>query len=201
MIAIIKGCGSNITSIQYALKRLGVDAVLTDDADTIRHASKVILPGVGHAAFAMHTLHTKKIIPVIQSLTQPVLGICLGMQLMYKHSEEDNTTCLGIIPDNIIALKANKTQVIPHMGWHDICFTTEQTLDWKVPIKLDACYCYFVHSYAAPVNAYTLATCEYTQTFTAMVKYKNFIGMQFHPEKSGHIGESLLLNFLQGVFS
>lgn len=184
MIALINGCGSNICSIQYALQRLGVESVLTDRPDVIRQASRVILPGVGHAASAMKTLRDKQLVDVITQLTQPVLGICLGMQLLYEYSEEGNTTCLGIIPGRVTQLIATPEKVVPHMGWNQL--NTEAKP-----------YVYFVHSYAAPVNAWTVTTSEHTQQFTAIVQYKNFMGMQFHPERSGYYGEQLLMRFIE----
>jgi imidazole glycerol-phosphate synthase subunit HisH len=180
MIAIIKGCGSNIASIQFALKRLGFDSIVTDNPDIIMNASHVILAGVGHALNAMSTLKKLNLVDLIKALKQPVLGICLGMQLLYEHSEEGHTDCLGIIPGVIRKMTA---KIIPHMGWNNINQNA---------------YAYFLHSFKAPINEYTITTTLYSGEFTSMVKYKNYTGMQFHPEKSGKTGDQLLLKFLRG---
>jgi glutamine amidotransferase len=183
MLAIIDGCGSNISSIQFALQRLGVNSQLTRDRAAIQAADQVILPGVGHAQPAMQALQDYQLVDTIRSLNQPVLGICLGMQLLYERSAEGNVDCLGIIPGCVEKLPSEA--ILPHMGWNQI---NNQSSD----------YAYFVHSYAAPVNDYTLATCRYSDTFTAIVAKDNFIGMQFHPEKSAEFGEKLLRDFLTG---
>lgn len=187
MIAIIKGCGSNITSIQFALDRLGEKSELTDDERLIKQASHVILPGVGHANNAMQKLRSLGLVDILTQLTQPVLGICLGMQLLYESSEEGNVNCLGIIPGKIKRLLGNESQAIPHMGWNNVNFIK----------RISNSHAYFAHSYAAPINEYTVATTEYTEKFTSIVQYKNFMGMQFHPERSGSLGEKLLMNFIK----
>ena len=195
MIAIIRGCGCNIASLQFALNRLGVESVLTDDAEVIGNASKVILPGVGAAGKAMHSLQSLSLLPVIKSLRQPVLGICLGMQLLYEFSEEDDTPGLGLIPGTITKLASGTQQPIPHMGWNNLQFSdSEHHLADEVASDP---YAYFVHSYAAPLGQHTIASCHYTETFSAIVQHQNFTGMQFHPERSGKIGERLLLNFIE----
>lgn len=189
MIAIIQGCGNNVASLQFALERIGATSQLTKDAAVIKKASHVILPGVGHAESAMQRLHEFKLVDVLLGLTQPVLGICLGMQLLYESSSESDGDCLGIIPGRVRRLPALNHQPIPHMGWNLLEFSDEKTQTIKP-------YAYFVHSYAAPLSEHTVAATTYTQKFTAMVRYRNFTGMQFHPERSGKVGEALLKKFL-----
>ncbi|MFI4954492.1 MAG: imidazole glycerol phosphate synthase subunit HisH [Gammaproteobacteria bacterium] len=195
MIVIIAGCGSNLASVQFALERLGVSACLATDPEQIRLADKVILPGVGTAKHAMQQLHELKLVEVIRNLTQPVLGICLGMQLLYEFSAEGNVPCLGMVPNKVIALPVAPGLTIPHMGWnqmqfqqpnHELCAGINESDD-----------VYFVHSYAAPVDKYTIAATEYGMNFTAMVQKDNFFGAQFHPERSGKVGQKILRNFLQ----
>lgn len=195
MIAIIKSCGSNITSIQSALNRLAVEFVLTNDSGIIQNASHVILPGVGHMDYVMSTLVGLDLITVIKQLRQPVLGICLGMQLLYECSEEGGRVGLGIIPGQVGKLVANDAQRIPVMGWNTINSLADDNslMDGVAPTQ----HVYFVHSYAAPINEYTIATTKYTKPYTAIVQKNNFVGMQFHPEKSGAVGEVLLKNFLE----
>jgi len=194
MIAIIKGCGSNIASLLFALERLGVEAELTDDPQRIQAAEKVILPGVGCAANAMRALEEAKLVDVIRQLKQPVLGICLGMQLLYEFSEEGNTSCLGIVPGNIKQIPNNNNRIVPHMGWNQLRPQQESDLLASIDAPM---YLYFVHSYAAPVNAYTLAVTDYGDQFTALVQKNNFYGAQFHPEKSGNMGLQILNNFVR----
>lgn len=194
MIAIIKGCGNNIASIQFALERLDVESVLTDDPQTIRSASHVILPGVGSAKRAMRSLRDLGLVEVIKSLQQPVLGICLGMQLLYEGSEEGDVDCLGLIAGKIQRLPKKAAYTLPHMGWNQFEFENEnEFFDENLGGGL---YSYFIHSYAAPINKYTIATTVYTKAFTSIVKNRNFIGMQFHPERSGSLGERLLKIFI-----
>lgn len=195
MIAIIKSCGSNLTSIQFALNRLGKKSIVTDDENTIKNASHVILPGVGHANKTMQRIKSLGLDTVIRTLTQPVLGICLGMQLLYEHSEEGQVDCLGIIPGKIRKFIDKNNYALPHMGWNSIDFVQQREL--SALREAQKSYAYFVHSYVAPVNEFTIATTEYTEKFTAIVQYKNFMGMQFHPEKSGEFGENLLNNFIE----
>lgn len=179
MIAIINS-GNNIASIQNAFKRLNVDSVLTHDINIIKNASHVIIPGVGHAAKAMQQLRELNLIETIRTLTQPVLGICLGMQLLFDDSEEGNTDCLGVIPGSVKQFDIDR--VIPHMGWN----------------QCERDYYYFAHSYYVPINPYTIATTAYGIQFSAICQYRNFVGMQFHPEKSGLAGERLLMKFIRG---
>ena len=189
MIVIIKACGNNIASIKFALARLQQNCVVTNDPDTIRRASHVILPGVGHANKTMERLDQLDLIPLIQQLQQPVLGICLGMQLLYESTEEGDCKGLGIIPGNVVRLSATEQCLIPHMGWNRVSF-----LDG--PVDCNNQYAYFVHSFMAPINRHTVATTQHSKRFASMVKRNNFTGMQFHPERSGKFGERLLQQFL-----
>jgi len=194
MIVIVGATGTNYTSILSAVRRAGYDAIVSDDIDVIAKASYVVLPGVGHAEYAMARLVDKNLSEEIKTLKQPVLGICLGMQLMFTRSEEGQTDCLGIIPDEIVALRGIDV-TLPHMGWNLLQFS-----DNKNPLALDLpskAYVYFVHSYAAKFSPYTVATTTHGESFSAIVKYKNFYGMQFHPERSGRVGQQLLENFLK----
>lgn len=193
-VAIIKYNAGNIYSVDYALKRLGVTATVTSDPTLLRQADKIIFPGVGEAGTTMQHLRETGLDLLIPSLKQPVLGICLGMQLLCNHSEEGNVDCLGIFDTEVkqfIALRHEDK--IPHMGWNTISdlksdlFTTEQ---------LDK-FVYFVHSYYVPVNAHTVATTDYIQPFSAALCKDNFYATQFHPEKSGSVGEAILSNFLK----
>lgn len=194
MIAIVDGCGANISSVQFALARLGKCALLTTDPDHIKAASHVILPGVGTANHTMERLQKLKLVDVLRELKNPVLGICLGMQLLYETSAEGNVDCLGILPGKIENLPVGHGLTIPHMGWNLLQINGNpsrlmQGIDKKS-------YVYFVHSYAAPINENTIATTKHGIVFAAACNSENFYGVQFHPEKSGIIGEKILLNFL-----
>ncbi|HVV68428.1 MAG TPA: imidazole glycerol phosphate synthase subunit HisH [Gammaproteobacteria bacterium] len=194
MIAIIDACGANFASVEFALKRLGRAVTLTRDKDIIRSASHVILPGVGTASQAMQQLENLQLISVIQQLTQPVLGICLGMQILHAHSAEGDVDCLGLLPGDIKPLPEDQGLPIPHMGWNQLCIShATSSLLQDIP---NNSYVYYVHSYAAPVTEHTLATTQYGAIFTAAVHYKNFYGVQFHPERSGAVGAKILQNFL-----
>lgn len=186
MIALIKGCGNNIASLQYALQRIGVEFVLTDASDVIRAASHVILPGVGQGATVMAALRQAGLDQLIPTLTVPVLGICVGMQVLYESTEEGNVKGLGVLAGRVKKMLSTDQAPIPHMGWNDV-YTEHENVGQL----------YFVHSYAAAVSAHTLAKCDYHGEFSAMVQYQNFMGMQFHPEKSGRVGEQLLRLFLK----
>ncbi len=189
-IVIVNSGGANISSIGYALERLGVNTSFTDNTQQIRAADRVILPGVGAAKQAMQHLAERDLIDVILGLTQPVLGICLGMQLLYESSAEGHVKGLGIVPGQVTRLPIQAGLTLPHMGWN--------TLRWLDGRSRD--YFYFLHSYSAPVNAATVATCCYGQIFTAVCRQDNFIGIQCHPEKSGVIGARFLKQFVeQGV--
>jgi imidazole glycerol-phosphate synthase subunit HisH len=191
MIAIVKYNAGNITSVQNALTRLGYESIVTDDDAIIKNASKVVFPGVGEASSAMQFLKDKKLDILLKSLTQPVLGICLGLQLMCKYSEENDTTCLGIFDTEVKLFAA--TEIVPHMGWNNISFKQNELLN---EIKEISSF-YFVHSYYAAVCESTIATCNYINEFGAVMQKNNFYATQFHPEKSGSDGEIILKNFLE----
>jgi imidazole glycerol-phosphate synthase subunit HisH len=194
MIAIIEGCGTNIASIQYALERLGQKSVVTTEPKQIKAAAKVILPGVGHASFAMQQLANLQLLDVIRNLQQPVLGICLGMQLLFALSHEGNVPCLNIIPGEIMRFKPLPSLTIPHMGWNKLKLNKPHSA--LLSGIDDEAYVYFVHSYYAPFSDYTLASTDYGQRFSAVVQKDNFYGVQFHPERSSAVGSLLLQNFL-----
>lgn len=192
-IAIIDSGGANIASLLYALRRLGAAASLSTDADTIRQAPAVILPGVGAAGDAMARLQALGLVDVIRSLTQPVLGICLGMQLLAEASEEENVECLGIIPGTVRRLHGDMTCPVPNMGWCSIQATRSHDLLHSIE---DGSYFYFVHSYALPVGDETVALAHHSEPFSAMVAHRNFVATQFHPERSSTVGARLLANFV-----
>ena len=193
-VAIIDSGGANISSVRHALRRLGAEAVFTADAETIRSAERVILPGVGAAGAAMSRLRELGLTEVIRTLQQPVLGICLGMQLLFDGSDEDDTQCLGIIPGTLKKLTPSQGVRVPHMGWNT---TTIVRRDPLLNGLADQPWFYFVHSYCAPVSDDTLATCTHGETFAAIVARDNFYGAQFHPERSARHGARLLANFLE----
>ncbi len=191
MIAIIKYNAGNITSVKNALNRLGYESIITDDESKIRNADKVIFPGVGEASTAMQYLQERKLDVLIKTLTQPVLGICLGQQLMCTFSEENNTPCLGIF-DTSVKLFPH-TALVPHMGWNNIESNNDPLFEG---IGKDDNF-YFVHSYYAEICERTIATCEYILPFSAAMQKDNFYATQFHPEKSADVGERVLRNFLE----
>ena len=191
MIAIIKYNAGNVQSVQYALQRLGADSIITDDPVLIQQADKVIFPGVGHAAAAMHSLRENKLDSVIVNLRQPVLGICLGLQLLCKHSIEGDTNCLGIF-DADVKLFSSLNMKVPQIGWNTIC--NYQSILFNG--LQDAAFVYSVHSYYAEVNAQTIATTNYSLQYSAAMQQQNFYAVQFHPEKSGIAGEIILNNFI-----
>jgi imidazole glycerol-phosphate synthase subunit HisH len=192
-IAIIKYNAGNIQSVLYALQRLGVDATVTGDHDEIRKASKVIFPGVGNAGPAMASLEETGLDGLIKTLTQPVLGICVGMQLLCSHSEENDTTCLGIIDLPVKKfMPPNNHYKVPQMGWNTISNYRSSLLE---NIHPDA-YVYYVHSYYASLGKETVATTDYIIPYSAVIHKDNFYGVQFHTEKSAEVGEKILLNFL-----
>jgi imidazole glycerol-phosphate synthase subunit HisH len=191
MIAILKYNAGNIKSVNNALNRLGYKSVITDDISEIRNADKVIFPGVGEASTAMQYLRERGLDEVILSLTQPVLGICLGLQLMCRHSEEGDTKCLGIFDSEVRLFPP--VEKIPHMGWNN-CMTLKGDLFKGITVKDDL---YYVHSYYAEISSSTLATCDYIVPFSAAMQKDNFFATQFHPEKSAETGEKILKNFLE----
>jgi len=190
---IIKYNAGNIQSVMYALDRLGVSYLYTDEEEEIRSADRVIFPGVGEASTALAYLKSKKLDLLISSLTQPVLGTCVGMQLMCRHSQENDTTCMGIFEVDVQRFPATPGFKVPHMGWNNI-HNYQNPILGGVP---EDAYVYFVHSYAAPVCDYTIATCNYIRPFSAMLHRDNFYAAQFHCEISGDVGEKLLSNFLK----
>lgn len=192
-VVLVDAGGTNIGSVRYALQRLGVEAALTADAAAIRAADKVILPGVGAAGPGMARLRELGLVEVMRSLTQPVLGVCLGMQLLCEHSEESDTPCLGVIPAQVKRFVDVPGLRVPHMGWNALTTTREHPLLAGLAEGEQA---YFVHSYAVPVGEYTLATADFGGPFSAVVARANFHGMQFHPERSAAVGAKLLKNFL-----
>jgi glutamine amidotransferase len=193
-VAIIDSGGANIASLLFALQRLGFDAGLTTDADVIRGADRVILPGVGAAADAMQRLRDSGLVDVIRGLQQPVLGICLGMQLLAEASEEEDVDCLGIIPGVVRRLRVAPGLPVPNMGWCPVTRVADTALLDGIE---DGSYFYFVHSYALPPSEFTLATAEHAEAFSAVVARDNFVAAQFHPERSSADGARLLRNFLE----
>jgi len=191
MIAIIKYNAGNTRSVQNALNRLGYESIVTDDADQLQKADKVIFPGVGEASTAMQYLTERGLDSVIKSLTQPVLGICLGLQLLCKSTEEGDTSCLGIFENTVKKFPA--TDIIPHMGWNNLTDLKGKLFE-GIENENDS---YFVHSFYADVNENTTAVCNYIQPFSAAIQKNNFYATQFHPEKSASIGETILKNFLE----
>lgn len=192
-VAIIDSGGANIASLQHALRRLGVRGQLTTSADEIRAARQVILPGVGAAGDAMQRLRDHGLIDVIRDLTQPVLGICLGMQLLAEASEEEDVECLGIIPGIAGRLQAQSGLPVPNMGWCSVSTSLPSELFAEID---DGSYFYFVHSYALPISDFTLATASHREPFSAVCGRSNFMATQFHPERSSADGARLLGNFL-----
>ena len=194
MIAVVDSGGANIASVMFALERLGMQGNLTADPDIIKDAPHVILPGVGTANAAMQCLQDLELINCIRELTQPVLGICLGMQLLFSASEEGNIKMLDILPGSIKHFKLEEDKTIPHMGWNSVSVQSDHPLLHNVP---DESYFYFVHSYFAPQGDNTLGVCDYGDKFSAIVAQDNFMGCQFHPERSGKIGAQILKNFVE----
>jgi glutamine amidotransferase len=190
-LTIIKYNAGNIQSVSFALERLGVDFEITDDAEKIGSADKVLFPGVGEASTTMEFLRDKKLDVLIKELKQPVLGICLGMQLMCKYSEENDTKCLGIFDEPVRRFVPEADLKVPHMGWNQLSLRNS----WLNP-ALENQHAYFVHSYYVPVNAYTSAVTEYINPFSAAMHRNNFYAVQFHPEKSAMAGELVLKSFL-----
>jgi glutamine amidotransferase len=193
-VVIIATGGANIASLQFALERLGAESCLSADAREIEAASHVILPGVGAAQDAMSRLQSIGLDRLIPGLRCPVLGICLGMQLLFESSAESDAKCLGILPGRVEAFPRRANLPVPHMGWNTLNLGRPSQLTQG----LDAnAYAYFVHSYAAPVGEFTIATTDYGGQFSACVQRDNFFGAQFHPERSSSVGAQVLQNFLK----
>ena len=194
VLTIIKYNAGNIQSVLYALERIGVSAIVTDDMEQIQKADKVIFPGVGEASTAMNYLRERKLDMLIKNLKQPVLGICLGMQLMCKHSEENDTDCLGIFDEPIKKFNVKGMGLkVPQIGWN-----TVYNLKTKLFVGLEEnSYCYFVHGYYAALGEHTIGTTDYVQPYSSALHRDNFYGVQFHPEKSATVGEKILKNFIE----
>ncbi|RUO79583.1 imidazole glycerol phosphate synthase subunit HisH [Pseudidiomarina taiwanensis] len=192
-LVIVDTACANLSSVRFACERLGVEPVLSNDPAVIKAASHVILPGVGTAKAAMRNLHQLGLVETLQQLTQPVLGICLGMQLLGRWSAEGEVECLGVIDMQTERLQVTDLP-LPHMGWNTLNISPEHPLLRDIP---DSSWVYFVHSYAVPVGTYTIASCQYQQPFSAIVQHQNFYGAQFHPERSSQIGAQLIQNFLE----
>jgi glutamine amidotransferase len=202
-VIVDTGC-ANLFSVKFAIERLGFSVVISDDINTIKQANKVILPGVGSAKQAMKNIHAKGLVATLQQLTQPVLGFCLGMQVVGEYSTEgkksstegssdETISCLGLIPTKIVPLKSQGNR-LPHMGWNTLTSIGEHPVFKGINVND---YFYFVHSFAAPISKYTVASCEYGSQFSAAIAKDNFIGCQFHPERSGALGSKIIKNFLE----
>ena len=193
LIAIIDSGGANIASLLYAFKRLKTKVILTTDINVIRHADRVLLPGVGTARDAMHRLSNAGLVDVIRDLTQPVLGICLGMQLLCERSEEEDIECIGVIPGTVNKLSGNSRNPVPNMGWCATQITSDHHLVRNIQ---NQDYFYYIHSYALPISEFTIATAMHSERFSAVISKDNFVATQFHPERSSINGSKLLSNFL-----
>lgn len=191
-IAVVDSGGANIASVLHALRRLGAEPEFTSDSDVVRSADRVILPGVGAASTAMKHLRDRGLDAMIPGLRQPVLGVCLGMQLLFESTEEGDAELLGLIPARVTRLKASGLR-IPHMGWNQCTPNTNDHFCQGIGNN----WFYFVHSYAAPVGPWTIANCTHGEPFSAMVRHGNFLGAQFHPERSARAGARLLERFLK----
>lgn len=197
VVIVDTGC-ANLSSVQFALQRIGVDSLISHHKSDIQNADKLLLPGVGTAQFAMANLAKLGLIEVIKNATQPLLGICLGMQLLTQHSDEStqgNIKTLGLI-DTYTKKLSNQGLPLPHMGWNTVAQSVDNPLFDKIN---DRAYFYFVHSYAVKVGKATLGVCEYGEPFSALICQDNFYGVQFHPEKSGKVGSQLLKNFVENI--
>jgi imidazole glycerol-phosphate synthase subunit HisH len=192
-VAVVRIGVGNTASVMFALERLGVDAVLTGDAATIQEAERVILPGVGAAAYAMRKLEEAGLIAALRAYPRPLLGICLGQQLLYAHSEEGDAAGFALIPGDVAKLPASAAAPAPHMGWSKVFDVKAHALTEGIEPNS---YAYFVHSYVCPLSDATLASAAYGQHFSAMVARGNVYGCQFHPERSGAVGRRILQNFL-----
>lgn len=193
-VVLVDAGGANLGSVRYALHRLGVEAELTTDADAIRGAGRVILPGVSTAATVMRRLRELDLVDTLRDLRTPLLGVCVGMQLLFEHSEEDDTDCLGLLPGRVRRLPASPGVRVPHMGWNRLRPLRGSTLTRGIG---DGAFAYFVHSYAAPVGEDCVSACEHGTDFAAVVQRGNVAGAQFHPERSAGTGARLLRNFIE----
>lgn len=200
VLTIIKYNAGNIQSVLYALERVGISALVTDDKEQIQKADKVIFPGVGEASTAINYLKERKLDLLIKNLSQPVLGICLGMQLMCKYSEENDTECLGIFDEQVKKFDVHRSSVIghplpkiPQIGWNNI-YDLKSNLFSGIA---EESYCYFVHGYYAALGEHTIATTNYIDPYSSALHKDNFYGVQFHPEKSAAVGERILKNFIE----
>ncbi|MDI5877666.1 imidazole glycerol phosphate synthase subunit HisH [Shewanella xiamenensis] len=205
VVIIDTGC-ANLSSVRFAFERLGAKVLVTDDKASIKAAKRVVLPGVGSAGAAMASLTEKALVELIQGLTQPVLGVCLGMQMLTLLSKErggqaQDCQCLGIIPTEIDELDRQTLKAeglpLPHMGWNQLTFSNPSQVHPLFAGVPAGSYVYFVHSYRAPLSDYTLAQCRYGEDFSAAIGKDNFMGVQFHPEKSAAVGVQILGNFLK----
>lgn len=196
IVIVDTGC-ANLASVQFAVNKLGYQATITDNKARISSADKVILPGVGSAKHAMDNIQNKGLVQTLQQLTQPTLGFCLGMQLMANSSSEGNTDqdipCLAMIPTEVKPLMAENLR-LPHMGWNTLTSVSDHPIFSGIK---PGDYFYFVHSYAAPVSDYTIASCQYGSQFSAAIAKDNFVGCQFHPERSSKLGSKIIQNFLE----
>ena len=193
-LALIDAGGANLGSVRYALERLGVDARIVRDADGLRGAQRVILPGVGAAAPAMALLRERGLDVALRALQVPLLGICLGMQLLFDASEEGDVACLGLLPGTVRRMQGSASLRVPHMGWNTLEQVRESDLLDGIAMPAHA---YFVHGYAAPVTEDCIASCAHGEVFAACVQRGHIAGMQFHPERSADVGSKLLANFLR----
>lgn len=193
MIAVVNTGGANLASVTAAFARLGAEAELTSDPATIRRADKLVLPGVGAAADSMERLRRAGLVEVLRTVSQPMLAICLGMQLLFEHSDEGDTPCLGLLAGRVRRFPVVPSLTVPHMGWNALQIKQDDPLLASLP---EPPYVYFVHSYIAPDGPWVLATSEHGGTFPAVCRRGNVWGVQFHPERSSSVGAQLLQNFM-----
>jgi imidazole glycerol-phosphate synthase subunit HisH len=193
-VVVIGSCGSNLASLGFALKRLGVEAPVTEDPARVRRATHVILPGVGAAASGMTRLAAAGLAELVPTLEQPVLGICLGMQLLFAGSDEEDTKCLGVIGARVGKLPQSSDLPVPQMGWNQLEVVADSSLLAGVE---PGSFAYFIHSYAAPVGDFTRAVTRYGVPFSSVIERGNFFGTQFHPERSARVGAQILDNFVK----
>lgn len=195
-VALVDAGGANLGSVRYALRRLGIEATLASDAETIRAADRVVLPGVSTAAAVMRRLRELDLVRTLRELQAPLLGVCVGMQLLFEHSEEGDTECLGLLPGRVRRLPAAPGLRVPHMGWNRLRPLRACPLTRGIEAGASA---YFVHSYAAPVSDDCVLACEHGEAFAAAVQRGHVAGAQFHPERSAAAGARLLRNFIEGA--